>query len=164
VAHVVQETLDGIVRHRSLRVPEPHLNLILVFRRLRSSASHPGTSCPAPSNRARTRRHRLKRIRCVRAIRKRSRSEPDPETARSAVHRHDRRHAQLHEFDGGAALYPPQVDSHGSRRRPAWHRHPKLRGDRVSDTGRATAGRDELLAGSRARVPQAARSPWSASG
>jgi hypothetical protein len=27
VAHVVQETLDEIVRHRSLKVPEPHLNL-----------------------------------------------------------------------------------------------------------------------------------------
>ncbi len=27
MAHVVQETLDEIVRHRSLKVPEPHLNL-----------------------------------------------------------------------------------------------------------------------------------------
>jgi hypothetical protein len=27
VAHLVQETLDEIVRHRSLKVPEPHLNL-----------------------------------------------------------------------------------------------------------------------------------------
>ncbi|MDT5356131.1 MAG: hypothetical protein QOJ56_4663, partial [Mycobacterium sp.] len=115
---------------------------ILVFRKLRSSASHPGTSCPAPSNCARTRRHRLKRIR----LRSRySRSEPDSQTARSAVHRHDRRHAQLHESTCGALLHLPQVDSHGPRRRPVWHRHPEL------FPGRSAAGIRRPASGSQSK-------------
>jgi hypothetical protein len=33
------------------------------------------------------------------------------------VHRHDRRHAQFREFDGGALLHSPHVDSPGPRHR-----------------------------------------------
>jgi hypothetical protein len=38
VAHVVQKTLDEIVRHRNLRVPEPHLDLAV----LREDMRNPG--------------------------------------------------------------------------------------------------------------------------
>jgi len=50
VAHVVQETLDEIVRHWSLKVPEPHLNLAGAADRFSLRYPTPPSTLPSGAN------------------------------------------------------------------------------------------------------------------